>query len=139
MSKRSSRARWEARQKLATERGNHAVRRAEAYERRFALSRMAWGDEHARRCDDGKLPDTRQGVMHSGFSPSQVYSRRGFIGTSAVTDARLYGDRVTDYRHMRDAAKIAKRENARAIEQAARARRAEEQAARARREGTGWA
>lgn len=77
--------------------------------------------------------------MHSGYSPSQVYSRRGFIGTSAVSDAQLYGSRVADYRRNRDAAKIAKREEARAIEAAARAKRAEEQAARRKREGGGWA
>jgi hypothetical protein len=84
----------------------------------------------------------REGVMHSGYSPNTVYSRRNggtITGLSGVSDRELYGGRVTEYRQMRDAAKVAKREEERARAQAARAERARAEYERAKREGSGWA
>jgi hypothetical protein len=84
----------------------------------------------------------REGVMHSGFSPNTVYSRRNggtITGLSGVSDRELYGARVADYRQMRDAAKVAKRAEERARAQAARADRARAERERAQREGGGWA
>lgn len=148
MSKRSSerrgrthRSRVEAMRDVNA--SNHAERRDRERTQRYrALSRMAWGDVNAARQDSGKLPEMRDGVMHSGYSPGTVYSSRNgtvVTGITNVSDRQLYGSRVGEYRQRRDAAKLAARQERQAIADAARAKRAADAAARAKREGNGWA